>query len=136
MILSKQEYVSSSSLIRLCIRIYLRSRERCYVNYLKGGAALFKTWYTNCSNIDDLASISDSFPIICYCGRRWSDTGSNIIYSCNSCNASYWPLDYELNQLCTITGIPYLKLKHLFALELEYGYQTQTTQLFLSFTSA
>lgn len=128
--------LKSSSLLRLCIRLYLSSRERCYVNYLKGAKAIFRHWYTEqIFKTNDLETISDIFPSVCLCGNRISGSGSCISSRCDSCNTDHWSLDYELSELVSITQVPLPKLKHLFALELEYGYQTQATQLFLPFSS-
>ena len=126
----------SSSLLRLCIRLYLSSRERCYVDYLKGAKAIFRNWYTEqIFKTDDLESIHLSCGIVCMCGRSWSDSGNRIIKSCSGCNTHHWGIDYELSELVSITQVPLPILTSLFALELEYGYQTSTAQLLLPLSS-
>ena len=125
-----------SSLLRLCIRLYLSSRERCYVNYLKGAKAVFKVWYLDVPfKVSDLERISQVFPSICMCGNRISNIGSTIVYHCDICNLYHWNLDYELNELVSITQVPLPILTALFSQELEYGYQTQAAQLFLPLSS-
>ena len=128
----------SSELLRLCIRLYLSSRVRCYVNYIKGGRALFEAWYLNNPfKVDDLGTVSSTFPIVCMCGTRWSSAGSAIIYGCDSCNRFHWDLSCEFLQLSSITRVPQLKLENLFSQELEagYGYKTPATQLLLPLTT-